>query len=165
MHALKRLNDACERALLVVGTFLFSVLIIVVFLQVVTRRMGISWVWTHEIALICFIWTVFLGGAIAVRLRRHYIVELLPARMLRANAALDVFGDVMIFIVLYVFIFSGWEFALLGLRRATRVLQLPQTILFLAFPVSGVFMALFGIENLIASAGRLLGLSRGGKHT
>lgn len=132
------------------GIVLFAVFILIVFLQVLSRNFfRISLFWTQEIALLSFIWSVFLGGAVAVRQRKHYVTEIFPSHLVRINLILDLFADLVIFILIYVFIVSGWNFSMMGFTRLSRVLLIPQAYFFFPFPVSGFFMLLFGIENLL----------------
>ncbi len=106
--------------------------------------------WTQEVALLTFIWSVFLGGAVAVRQRKHYIVELIsPEKFPKVALFLDIFANLASFILIYVFIYSGWTFVQMGFTRFSRVLLLPMAYFFMPFPVSGFFMALFNIEILV----------------
>lgn len=106
--------------------------------------------WSTEISLMTFIWTVFLGAAIAVRKRRHYIVEIFPEQNFRTlNIVLDIIADIAIFGIIYVMIFNGYTFAKMGLTRYSTSLSLPQTYFFACIPVSGLAMAFFGVELLI----------------
>lgn len=153
---LRRMNDALQRGLTIAGIIFFTVFIAVVFLQVISRNyLRISMLWIQEVALFCFIWSVFLGGAIAVRERKHYIVEIFPARMTRLNLLLDLFADAALFAMVYVLLPIGLQFTELGINRLSRVLMVPQAFFFAAFPVAGVCYLLFGIENLLDDIRRL----------
>lgn len=156
MRYLRRVNDVLQRTLTVVGIILFAIFIAVVFLQVISRNyLRISMLWIQEAALFCFIWSVFLGGAIAVRQRQHYIVEIFPAGMARLNLFLDLFADLALFGMVYILLPIGLQFTQLGINRLSRVLLVPQAYFFAAFPVSGACILLFGIENLIDDIRRL----------
>ncbi len=149
MALFSKVNHYIEKVLMGVGVALFTVFVFVVFAQVVARNIfSASIIWTQEVALFCFIWSVFLGGAIAIRQKKHYIVELFPERYKRVNAFLDVFAGLMVFLLIYVFVTAGYEFAIMGLRRTT---QMGTLLIYYSsvFPVSGIFMFLFGLEVLI----------------
>ena len=153
---LKRLNNGVERGILIVGTALFAVFVAVVFLQVVSRNyLRISMLWIQEVALFCFIWSVFLGGSVAVRQRQHYIVEIFPDRFVRVNQLLNLFADLCLFGLVYILLPVGIQFAQLGMNRYSRVLQLPQALFFAAFPVAGACILLFGIEIVADDIRRL----------
>ncbi len=146
---LKRFNDGLEKVLTTVGVGFFIVFISVVFLQVLSRNyLRISMMWIQEVALFCFLWSVFIGGSIAVRRKRHYLVELFPEKYERINWVLDIIGDLSVFVMVYVFLPYGYQFMMLGLNRYSRILSLPQAYFFAVFPFAAVCMLLFGIEIL-----------------
>ncbi len=147
---LKKLNNGIERSLLVVSVILLTAFIAIVFLQVVARNyLKISILWTDEVAVMAFVWSVFLGAAIAVRRGRHYVVEVFPTRFLRVNAVLCVFADVMIAFFVYVMIRYGLRFSIMGLSRFSTAIAVPRFYYFVAVPTSGIAMALFQAEVLL----------------
>ena len=156
---LKRFNDYLEKGLLTVGIGLFSVFIVVVFLQVISRNyLKISMMWIQEVALFCFLWSVFIGGSIAVRRRKHYLVEIFPERMVRLNITLDILADLGAYAMVYVFLPIGYQYMMLGMNRYSRVLQFPQAYFFAAFPAAGLFIFFFATEVLIQDVRRLRAL-------
>ncbi len=161
---MKKINSFFEKALLNLGIVLFIIFIAAVFMQVIARNyLKISMFWTQDVALLTFIWSVFLGGAVAVRQRKHYVVELFSYETFpKLNVVLDIFAGLVTFVLIYVFVYSGWAFTLMGASRMSRVLMMPMAYFFLAFPVSGLFIALFNIENLINDIKKLSKLSKRG---
>ncbi len=146
MHSL---NTLIERVFMFVASSLFAVFIATIFYQVMARNyLKISVGWTDEVALFCFVWSVFLGAAVALRRRAHYIVEILPERMINANNALRLFGSLACLPVIYVLVVHGNLFMDMGWRRSSVSLQMPLAYVFAAIPVSGLAMALFSIEVL-----------------
>lgn len=154
---MERINKFLEKTLIKIGVGLFIIFIAVVFLQVIARNyLKLSMFWTQEIALLSFIWSVFLGGAIAVRQRKHYIVEIIsPEKFPKVSLFLDIFASLISFIVIYVFLYSGLIFVQMGMTRYSRVLLLPMAYFFMPFPVAGFFMTLFNIENIIEDIRRI----------
>lgn len=162
MKALKKFNDVLERILTVIGVILLTIFIVVVFFEVITRNViKIPILWSTEVSLMTFIWAVYLGAAIAVRKRRHYVVELFPEQNYKKlNMILDIIADVAIFGIIYVMIFNGYKYAEMGLTRYSTSLSLPQTYFFACIPVSGIVMALFNIEWLLRDIARLAKLKK-----
>ena len=160
---MKRINGVLEKFLINLGAILFAIFIVAILLQVIARNyFKVSFFWVQEVALLTFIWSVFLGGAVAVRQRRHYVVELFARdKFPKLNVALDIFAGTATFILIYVFIYSGWVFTVMGLTRMSRALMIPMALFFLPFPVSGVFIALFNIENLMEDIKKYLRLRQG----
>ncbi len=131
-----------------VSVVLLSVFTFVIFLQVLSRNY-FHWplLWTNEVALACFMWTVFLGSAVAVRQKKHYVVEVFPRKFAALNLALDAIATVSIYVLIYVMIFHGYRFGKMGLKTFSTSIGISQAYFFFAIPVSGVGMLLFHLEN------------------
>lgn len=147
---MRRLNDLIERLFLFVGASLFAIFVAVIFFQVMARNyIKISVVWTDEVALICFVWSVFLGAAVALRRRAHYVVEVLPSRFLRTNNGLKLFADLATLAVVYVLVVGGWTYVGMGMRRFSVSTGVPLAYAFAAIPISGFAMFCFSLELLV----------------
>lgn len=72
------LLEAADRALRAVLVGIVSVMVAVVFAQVVARYgFNRSFGWADEIGRLAFVWSIFLGMAAAVRARGHIAIGLL----------------------------------------------------------------------------------------
>lgn len=150
MKGLKTFNQWTRKVLLVLGSLLLSVFVVTVLLQVVSRNvLRMSMDWTSEVAVFSFVWSVFLGAAIAVSTRRHYVVDLVPARYAKVNKGLIILAELLVMIAILALIGGGTKFALLGWRRLTTALEIPRFWLFVSLPISASFMFLFNLENLL----------------
>ncbi|MFQ3620460.1 MAG: TRAP transporter small permease [Spirochaetales bacterium] len=161
---MRKLNDFIEKLFLTLGVGLLTVFIVAVFLQVVARNyLHLPLMWTDEVAVISFVWSVFLGAAVAVRRKRHYTVELFPSRLVRTNALLNVLADGACFFLMYVMVVYGWTFTQMGLSRFSTALGIAKAYFFFAIPVSGTAMVLFGFEVFVKDMGQLIHLLKGKK--
>lgn len=132
-----------------IGFLLLSIFIIVVLVKVVARNyLSVPMLWADEVAVICFIWTVFLGAAVAVRYKRHYTVDLAPNKI-KLNLSLDIIAHIIVLSFIYVMIFHGYTFMVMGFSRLSTALTIPLAYTFAAIPVSGLFMFFFTAEQLI----------------
>jgi TRAP-type C4-dicarboxylate transport system permease small subunit len=152
---MKVLNDIVEKVFMFFGVLLLGVFILSVFLQVVARNyLHLPLLWTDEVAVMSFIWSVYLGAAVAVRHKKHYVVELFPESWRRTNTILNLVADISVFSLMYVMTHHGWTFAMMGFSRFSTAIGMPKAYFFLSVPVAGVAMILFGIEVLIADIGK-----------
>ncbi|WP_265519351.1 TRAP transporter small permease [Nitratireductor luteus] len=153
---MRAINGFIEWVFMFVAGSLFAVFITTIAYQVLARNyLGISVNWTDEVALLCFVWSVFLGAAVAVRRQVHYVVELLPEEFITTNNALRLFGSLACLPVVYVLVVHGQIFTGMGLRRSSISLGIPLAYVFAAIPVSGLAMALFLIEVIQTDLRRL----------
>lgn len=146
---LEKINNIFEKLCLMIGFLLLSTFIIVVLVKVLVRNyLSIPMMWADEVAVFCFIWTVFLGAAVAVRYKRHYTVDLAPNRI-KLNLTFDIVSHIIVLSLIYVMIVHGYQFMLMGLSRFSTALTIPLAYTFAAIPVSGLFMLFFTIEQFI----------------
>ena len=142
-------------------TVLNGALILAVFLLVMdvvwgvfTRYvMGEQAKWTEELARFLLIWITLLGGAVAFGTKGHlgvdYFVEKFDPRM-RKGMAVIVHG-IVLFFAGAIFVFGGWRVAThtLALGQTTAALPIKMGVVYFALPISGVFMILYTLENLV----------------
>lgn len=152
---LRKINDGIEQICLTVGFLLLSGFILVVFAKVIVRNIfHIPMMWADEVAITCFIWTVFLGAAVAVRNKLHYTVDLAPEKR-KLNLTFDIVAHLFILSFLYVMIVHGYTFTMMGLSRLSTALTIPLAVTFAAIPFSGVCMLFFTIEQIGKDVKRL----------
>lgn len=162
MKVFIKINDIIEKVLRLFSVLLMTVLIVTVFTDVIVRNViKKPIIWSTEVALICFIWAIFVGSAIAVRHRRHYIVEIVPMHYVKTNIILDIVADIACFALLYIMVIKGIKFTQMGMIRYTVSLALPQAVMYIAIPICGFIMTLFNIEQLIFNIKKLHGVMTG----
>ena len=136
-------------------------LIVAVFLLVVdvvwgvfTRYvMGEQAKWTEELARFLLIWVSLLGGAVAFGTKGHlgvdYFVGLFHPEARKLMAVVS--HLIVLFFAGAIFVFGGWRVVAdtLALGQTTSALPLKMGYIYLALPISGIFMLLYTIENLI----------------
>ncbi|MGD1821901.1 MAG: TRAP transporter small permease [Pleomorphochaeta sp.] len=55
-----------------ISAIFLAIFLITVLLQVVSRLLGIAILWTQDVAMYSFIWSVFMGGTAMVYPERHF---------------------------------------------------------------------------------------------
>ena len=159
MNFLRKVNSALDSFLRKACIALLVVFTLVVLLQIATRNyIKIPLDWTAEVSLLCFLWSVYLGSAVAIKSRSHYIIELVPAKYVLVNHLMNIFADIVIFVLIYVLIAGGIKFTEMGFARYCTSLPISMAWLFIVMPISGVAMFLFGIENLVDDFSKLKSL-------
>tara|TARA_R110002124_G_scaffold149793_2_gene315963 strand:- start:11283 stop:11783 length:501 start_codon:yes stop_codon:yes gene_type:complete len=147
---LSKLNGLIETILKLAGGLLFAAFILIILFQVFARNfIAMSFVWTDEIAMFCFIWSVFIGAAVGYRHNLHYVVEIFPEDFVRTNKALKLVGLLLGFPLVWVLATGGWDYAQLGWRRYSFSLGYPIFYQNVVVALSGAVMVLFTIEIAI----------------
>ena len=87
---------------------LLSAFVAVVFLQVISRNfLKVSMDWTSEVALLTFVWSVMSGAAVALSMRRHYMVDLIPVRYVKLNKGVLILSDLLVMALILSLIRGG----------------------------------------------------------
>ena len=134
-----------------VAIMFLVIFVITVILQVITRYVpGLVFLWTEQIAVYTFIWTVMMGASIGVRTKQHFYLSIFTDKMstkkLRYN---NIFLQIMIILFGIFLTYHGvvltktfWKWSL------TSLPYIKQGLFWLCLPVTGVTMTLYSLFNL-----------------
>jgi TRAP-type transport system small permease protein len=117
-------------------------MILIVIMQVFTRKLfNFVFFWSEEITLLLLGWFSFMGMAIGFREDLHMgmdsFTDYLPGW---ANRILDKVIDTTIFAFGMYLVIQGWDFTLLMAESTLAATKLPNSVLYVVMPVSGVMI-------------------------
>lgn len=109
--------------------------------------------WAEEITLGCFIWLVFIGISSAMKRDGHIGVDYFIQKMPKAirNVCTIIGAAAIYFVLIYIFIFWGFELASQAGSKVTPVLGISYTYIDLAVPIGGFLTAIHFTFKLIRS--------------
>lgn len=122
--------------------FLYAALVVVAFYQVVSRYLlGITPAWSEEGARYLAIWVVLLTSALAIELRAHIAVDIVP-NLLPRPLRLVVISFVWLCVFVFLFVFLRESFNLLAIAQGqvTPGLSIPMVYIYWILPLAGVCM-------------------------
>ncbi len=103
--------------------------------------------WAEEFSRYAFIWIVFLGAVVCTKHKRHIgidsVVKALPSHV---QPWVNLAADLLTLALMVIIIWYGWILT----RSATQItatLQIPQYIIYIVVPSSGVLGALYGLGD------------------
>jgi len=145
MKAIRKTNE-------IVIIFLFSVLVAVVFYQVVARYIfNNPPSWTEELARYCQVWVILLASSICIRKGSHLAVDYFSHRLSPgAKRKINIVMSSLIVLYILVIIIFGWKLMVVGWYQVSPALQVNMSFVYLVFPLSGILMIL---EAIIKTAG------------
>jgi TRAP-type C4-dicarboxylate transport system permease small subunit len=150
MAFLKVLADWVEALELRFTQVLVAALIAVVFGQVIARYiLKVEMLWSQEASLFCFIWSSFLGAAIAVRRKSHFVFDLLPPDQ-PAVRIVSIAGMLALALLCFA---VGMENALAEWNRFSEPSGFRFIWFVLSIPIMGASMLLFLIEEIVIGRG------------
>lgn len=131
-----------------------ALLLLDVVLGVFTRYvMGEQAKWTEELARFLLIWVSLLGSAVAFGSKAHLGVDFFVSKFhAEGRKVTAVFVHlVVLFFAIAIFLYGGGQIVIdaLEMEQTTPALGWKMGYIYLALPISGFFMVLFTIENLI----------------
>ena len=155
----KVFSDLIEKVCEGIGTLSVAAFVVIISLQVVCRNfLKIPMVWANDISVVCFVWAVFLGSAIAVRHRAHYVLAFLPDRFEKSNCLLDIISNIAGIIFFYVLFRYGSVYTIMGMKRLSTAINIPQAYFFMCIPLSGCFMMWYTLIHMVNDVRRMISL-------
>lgn len=143
-----------EHGLVGVVAFLVGCILVSVTVQVVSRIVGVAlFVWLDEVIRISVLWLTFLGSAVAIRRKSHFVIDLLVELLpptLRRVSRVGIQGGILIGVLLL--LLTGWQLSEIAMGRVYPISRVRQTWGFAAVPAGGALMLLFLIEGWFAPA-------------
>lgn len=146
----KKFKDFLKHFELYLGSFFISITVVIVIMNVFTRYfLNFTYYWTEEIAVGCFIWTIFLGTAGAYREKGLIGVEalmvLLPEKI--RNIVEFFTGILLLVLNVLMFVFSYGYVA--GSTKITSALEISYSYINAALVLSFGLMTLYSLLFMI----------------
>ncbi|MFG6147126.1 TRAP transporter small permease [Halobacillus sp. B23F22_1] len=140
-----------ERTQLAVGILFLIVFFVTIVIQVLTRFMGVSAIWTEEVATYSFIWSVFMGAAVMLNKRDHFQFDLLLNKLKgKKKKSLYLFNDsilllftVTLFILGIMVVNSFWNF------RWESLPEMKMGYVWLSIPTMAGTMVIYTIAHML----------------
>ena len=69
---MKKAIDILQKIQTLVGSIFLTIFLLTVVTQMLCRYLGISAIWTEDVAMYSFIWSIFMGASVMVRDDKHF---------------------------------------------------------------------------------------------
>jgi len=151
LAAFGRLNDLLEKALIGVAATLMGAFVATVFLEVTSRYfLGQSFIWSQDVATLCFLWSVFIAAPAAFRNDEHLHLDLFALSPGSPAARLHGLGLGLVnlaFAAIYTVL--AWQVLTKGLGRVQAATGIPLEVGWASILVMGMASFLFVGERLL----------------
>jgi TRAP-type C4-dicarboxylate transport system permease small subunit len=149
-HLKWRALDGVERVLMVLCGVALIGFSTAVLCDIVTRTVGHPWLWLQEVTSTFFIYGIFIGAAVATRRNDHlYLTAVAEALHGTTRLIVEVLIRLVVLAVALCLIYFGYINFLRGFDSFRMPSMTPIASLYAAIPLSGIFIALFTIEQLV----------------
>ena len=149
-HLKWRALDAVEASLMVLCGIAIAGFSLSVVGDVITRTAGVPWLWLQEVTSAFFIYGAFLGLAVATRRSDHLMLSAITEAMTgRVRQFVETFNRLVILVCGFCMVWFGWANFLHGFGSFRMPSLTPLAWWYLAIPISGAFVCLFAIEQVV----------------
>jgi TRAP-type C4-dicarboxylate transport system permease small subunit len=149
-HLKWRWLDPIEQTLMVLCGVALAGFSCTVFFDVVTRSLGHPVLWVQEVTTTFFVYGIFIGTAAAARRNDHlYLSAITEAMTGRTRLAVETFNRLVLLGAALCMAYFGFINFVEGFHAFRMPSMTPLASLYAAIPLSGAFVALFTIEQLL----------------
>lgn len=154
---MNKMIKAIEKVQIAAGILFLIMFFLSTILQIITRYMGLSVLWTEELANYTFIWAIFMGAALMVNHREHFTFDMLKLKLSRKNNLyLNIFIDALLVVFnLYITMYGFQLLQHFWNYTWETVPAFKMGFVWLSVPVMSVTMVLYSVNHIINSIGSL----------
>jgi TRAP-type C4-dicarboxylate transport system permease small subunit len=146
-----------EKIQLTLGVIFITIFFITVLTQVITRYLGISVIWTEEVANYSFIWAVFMGASVMVNRKDHFNFDFLSKKLKgKAKHTLSIVTDSILLLFCAALFFysltaltSFWNYNWVSLP------MVKMGYVWLSLPVMTITMVIYLAAHIFTSAKKI----------
>lgn len=148
---MKKFIKILDRTQSIIGiSFLFAFFVVII-IQIAARYMGISLIWTVELASNTFIWATFMGAAVMVNRREHFNFDFLLRKVKgKTKTSINVINDVILILFnVGIFVYglqvtqNFWDYTW------TSIPELKMGYVWISIPIMGATMILYSLSHLV----------------
>ncbi|MFD2831513.1 TRAP transporter small permease [Corticicoccus populi] len=148
---MSRFVKTLEKIQVTIGIIALLIFFTAILIQILTRYLGWSVLWTEEVSTYSFIWAMFMGASVMVNHREHFSFDTLQYKLSEINRnRLNMFIDSLLiafnlFIVSYgiTIINHFWNY------RWETVPFMKMGYVWLVIPVMAVSMIIYSLHHII----------------
>jgi TRAP-type C4-dicarboxylate transport system permease small subunit len=145
-----RALDPLERVLMMLCGFTLAGFCTSVICDIVTRTLGVPWLWLQEVTSTFFIYGIFVGAAVATRRNDHLFLAAVGESMTgRPRTIIEAAIRLVVIVVGLNLAWFGYVNFLRGFSSFRMPSMTPIASLYAAIPLSGGLIALFAFEQLV----------------
>lgn len=140
-----------EQAQMWLGVVMLSIFFVAIMIQIVSRHMGVSIIWTEEVANYSFIWSVFMGAAVMVNQREHFSFDFLTLKLTGAKRiGLIILIDIIVLLFAIGLLYYGiqaastfWDYNWVALP------DMKMGYVWIALPITGLTMGIYTLNHIL----------------
>lgn len=140
-----------ERTQIAIGVTSLAIFIVAIIIQITSRYMGISIIWTEEVANYSFIWAVFMGASIMVNRREHFSFDMLKVKLKgKYKIYLSIFIDVILILFNSAIFYYGYQATKIFWNyNWVSLTNIKMGYVWIAVPIMGATMVIYSLSHIV----------------
>lgn len=140
-----------EKIQMALGVIFLTIFFVTIVFQIVTRHMGISVIWTEEVANYSFIWAMFMGAAVTVNRKEHFSFDFLQRKLTGKKL---IILNIIIDLILILFNLALFIYGLQVVERFwnynwAALTQMKMGYVWISIPIMAGTMIIYLLNHLI----------------
>ncbi len=151
---MQKLKKAVDLVLEWISVILLGLMTVLVTYQVIVRFFFTPSPYTEAISKYMFVWLVLFAGAYVFGLREHMNIGFVRSKMPPKTASIVEMcceGVIALFAIT-VMIYGGYTQSMKQMNQLDAALQIPMGVIYIAVPVSGIFILFYALCNVLELA-------------
>ena len=136
------IDNVIDKILSLFVKILGIALLITVVLQIISRYLPISMVWTDELSRLLFVWFSMLSVAVACIENKHLYLDILYTKLKpKLQRTCDILSDILVLCTAVLISVEGFKLLSIVSMQTSPVLQVSMVWFYASVPVGFVFVA------------------------
>jgi len=146
----KKVYNAYCKAEEFLFSFLFAVMVALVFSSAIARGIGKPLAWSLDVAQLLLCWTSLVGADVAFRHDKFIGLDLFTRKMpVKVQKVLEIVVLVLMQVAFCIFIYYGVMLSIKSWKRSFQTLPISYSFVTIALPVMSTLMTLTNILKII----------------
>lgn len=144
---------------ILISALFLAIFLITVILQVVSRLLGIAILWTQDVAMYSFIWSVFMGGTAMVYPEKHFAFTSLIDKLNNEKSKKIIHLIIVLFMLIFMVLMFYYGTIVTKKFWNYKWVNLPQMKrgwTWLCLPVSSFLGCIYSVEKIIIDVKSLI---------
>lgn len=147
---MKKVYNAYCKAEEFLFSFLFAVMVALVFSSAIARGIGKPLAWSLDMAQLLLCWTSLVGADVAFRHDKFIGLDLFTRKMpVKVQKVLEIVVLVLMQVAFCIFIYYGVMLSIKSWKRSFQTLPISYSFITIALPVMSTLMTLTNILKII----------------
>jgi TRAP-type transport system small permease protein len=139
-----------DRTLELATILTFFGIIVVVTIQILSRYLPYTAIWTEELTRFLFIYSVSFAAPLALKRKEFISIELVEKLLPRkAKVIYEAFIYLAVAIFCAVVVYQGYQFALIGIGQKSATMTIDMSVIHASIGIAVLFISIYALLHIV----------------